>query len=340
MNGQVYKGADLQTTAAGMRAAIAAVVAVVVGTAAATDPFFEATGRFKTPAGIETDCELQTPPASPSCPYTEVSKPIVCSPRASYCREYGRLPDTLPSVCQVNFWLHSFLECWGPYGALTPLVVHGCVPNVAIEMDRLTTLLDDANTTFVSYTAANAPVAAAAYQQCATPTDDAANYPDADLVDLRDTALAALRLNQTIGILGKLAANISHVQSTTAAIRSRTFFTSVRFRCGGENNTLMWRPNPAVPTLPADETHIAELDTLALCATVARYELTQHLDIRESPASDLDEIGCFLTDAKDYVPYYRNRTAATAAPSANDRRRLLSRDGDGPGAGFRACRPT
>ena len=107
---------------------------------------------------------------------------------------------------------------------------------------------------------------------------------------------------------------------------------------GGENNTLMWRPNPAVPTLPADETHIAELDTLTLCATVARYELTQHLDIRESPASDFDEIGCFLTDAKDYVPYYRNRTAATAAPSANDAAVCFRGDGDGPGAGF-SCVP-
>lgn len=318
-----------------MRAAIAVTAAVAVATAAATNPFFDANGRLKEYPAIENDCNSEFAPTSEPCPYTEVSKPIACSPRASFCRKYGRLPDTLPSVCQVNYWIHIFLECWGPYGALTPLVVHGCVPNVATEMDRLTALFEDANSTFTTNTATvGAPFSAAAYLQCATSTDDAAKYPDADLVDLRDTALAALRLNQTIGILGKLAANISHVQSTTAAILSRTFFTSVRFRCGGENNTLMWRPNSAVPTLPPDEKHIAELDTLTLCATVARYELRQHLDIRESPASDLDEIGCFLTESGDYVPYYRNLTAATAASSANDAAVCFSRDGNGPGAGF------
>jgi hypothetical protein len=318
-----------------MRAAIA-VTAAVLGVAAATNPFFDADGRFKAHSDILTDCAPQSAPTSAPCPYTEVSEPIVCSPVAAYCQEYGRLPDTLSlSVCLVNFWLHNFLLCWGPYGALTPLVAYGCVPNVATEMNRLTTLFEDANNTFTTNTATvGAPFSAPAYLQCVTPADIAANYPEYHLAELRDTALAALRLNQSIGILGKLAANISHVQPTTPPIHSETLFTNVRFRCGGENNTLMWRPNPAVPTLPADETHIAEVDTLTLCATVARYELTQHLDIRDSPASDLDEVGCFLTDADDYVPYYRNRTAATAAPSANDAAVCFSGDGNGPGAGF------
>lgn len=315
-----------------MRAAIAAVAAAVAGTAAA-DPFFETTGRFKIPADIDADCELQTPPASPACPY-DVSEEIVCSPVASHCQEYGRLPDTFSSVCQVNFWLNNFLACWGPGGVLTPLVVHGCVPSVATEMGRLTTLLSNANATFATYTAAGAPAEAVAYLRCATLADSDADYPDADLDDLRGTAVAALRLSESSGVLAALAGNITHVQPAAAPVRSGDLFTDIRFRCGGENNTLMWRPNPAAAAVPTTASHIAELDTLTLCATVARYELTAHLDIRASPASDSDEIGCFLTASGDYVPYYRNRTAITGTPPAAEAAICFRGDGAGPSAGF------
>ena len=83
MNGQVYKWADLQTTAAGMRAAIAAVAAVVVGTAAA-DPFFEDTGRFKDPSAVTAQCDTGSTTDPTTCPY-DVSEEIVCSSEAAGC---------------------------------------------------------------------------------------------------------------------------------------------------------------------------------------------------------------------------------------------------------------